>query len=46
MANVIDRLTRNISLSLEYRRILTDYRNQMTANERGDHVDLGLAYIF
>jgi hypothetical protein len=46
MANVINRLTRNISLSLEYRRILTDYRNQLAANERGDHVDLGLAYIF
>jgi hypothetical protein len=46
MANVIDRMTRNISVSLEYRRILTDYRNQLTSNERGDHVDLGLAYIF
>jgi len=46
MANVIDRMTRNIALSLEYRRILTDYRNQLTADERGDHVDLGLAFIF
>jgi hypothetical protein len=46
MANVIDRMTKNIALSLEYRRILTDYRNQLTSNERGDHVDLGLAFIF
>ncbi len=46
MANIIDRINRNINLSLEYRRILTDYRNQLSANERGDHVDLGLAYIF
>jgi hypothetical protein len=46
MANVIDRMTRNISVSLEYRRILTDYRNQLSSNERGNHVDLGLAYIF
>jgi hypothetical protein len=46
MANVIDRMTKNIAVSLEYRRILTDYRNQLTANERGDHVDLGLAFIF
>ena len=46
MANVIDRLTRNINLSLEYRRILTDYRNQLPSNERGDHIDLGVAYIF
>ena len=46
MANVIERLTRNISASLEYRRILTDYRNQLPSNERGDHIDLGVAYIF
>jgi hypothetical protein len=46
MANVIDRLTRNINWSLEYRRILSDYRNQLAANERGDHIDLGLAYVF
>ena len=46
MANIIDRLTKNISASVEYRRILTDYRNQIFANERGDHVDLGLAYTF
>lgn len=46
MANIINKLTRNISLSVEYRRILTDYRNQIFANERGDHVDLGVAYIF
>jgi hypothetical protein len=29
MANIIDKLTRNINASLEYRRILTDYRNQL-----------------
>jgi hypothetical protein len=46
MANVIDRLTRNISASFEYRRILTDFRNQLPGNERGDHLDLGVAYIF
>lgn len=46
MANIIDRLTKNINASVEYRRILTDFRNQLPGNERGDHVDLGLAYIF
>ncbi len=46
MANVIDRITRNISASFEYRRILTDFRNQLPGNERGDHLDLGVAYIF
>ncbi len=46
MANIIDKLTRNINASIEYRRILTDFRNQPLGNERGDHIDLGLAYIF
>ena len=46
MANIINKLTRNINLSIEYRRILTDYRNQVFANERGDHIDLGMAYLF
>ncbi len=46
MANIIDKLTKNINASVEYRRILTDYRNQLFANERGDHIDLGVAYIF
>lgn len=46
MANIINKLTKNINASVEYRRILTDFRNQIPGNERGDHVDLGLAYIF
>jgi hypothetical protein len=46
IGNVIYKVNLNIALSLEYRRILTDYRNQLTANERGDHVDLGIAYSF
>lgn len=46
MANIIDKLTKNINASVEYRRILTDFRNQIPGNERGDHIDLGLAYIF
>ena len=41
-----DKLTRNINMSVEYRRILTDFRNQSPFNERGDHLDLGFAYIF
>ena len=46
MANIIDKLTRNINASIEYRRILTDFRNQSFGNERGDHIDLGIAFIF
>jgi hypothetical protein len=46
MANIINKLTKNISASIEYRRILSDYRNQIFANERGDHVDIGISYAF
>jgi hypothetical protein len=46
MANIINKLTTNINLSVEYRRILTDYQNQISANERGDHIDLGAAFVF
>lgn len=28
MANIIDKLTKNINASVEYRRILTDFRNR------------------
>lgn len=46
MGNLIYRLNLNIGLALEYRRLLTDYRNQVFANERGEHVDLGILYSF
>jgi hypothetical protein len=46
MANIIKKLTNNISASVEYRRIFTDYRNQSFANEAGDHVDLGVTFSF
>ncbi len=46
MGNLIYKLNLNINLALEYRRLLTDYKNQLFANERGDHVDLGILYTF
>jgi hypothetical protein len=46
MGNLIYKLTLNVNLALEYRRLLTDYRNQTLANERGDHIDLAVAYLF
>ncbi len=46
MGNIIYKLNLNIGLSFEYRRLLTDYRNQPLGNERGDHVDLGILYTF
>jgi hypothetical protein len=46
MSNLIFRLTPSVNFALEYRRMMTDYRNQLSANERGDHVNLGVGYIF
>ena len=40
MGNLIYNLSNNVTFAWEYRRILTDYRNQIFANERGDHVNL------
>ena len=44
--NLIYKLNLNVNLAMEYRRLLTDYRNQILANERGDHVDLAILYTF
>jgi hypothetical protein len=46
MGNLMYKLQKNVVFALEYRRILTDYRNQPFANERGDHVNLAVGYIF
>jgi hypothetical protein len=46
MGNIIYKLNLNVSLALEYRRLLTDFRNQILANERGEHIDLAVAYQF
>ncbi len=44
--NLIYKLNLHVNLALEYRRLLSDYRNQLFANERGDHIDLAVAYLF
>ncbi len=46
MGNLIYKLNLNVNLALEYRRLLSDFRNQNLANERGDHIDLAVAYLF
>jgi hypothetical protein len=46
MGNVIYKLTPNVVFAGEYKRLLTDYRNQTFANERGDNVNLAVGYIF
>ncbi len=46
MGNIMYKLTPHATIAWEYRRLLTDFRNQLTANERGDTANLALAYIF
>lgn len=46
MGNLMYKLTPHATIAWEYRRLLTDYRNQLAANERGDTANLALAYIF
>jgi hypothetical protein len=46
MGNVMFKLTQRVTFALEYRRLLSDYKNQAEANERGDHVNLAAAYTF
>ena len=46
MGNVIYKLTHNMTVAWEYRRLFTDYRNQPFADGRGDHVNLAIGYIF
>jgi hypothetical protein len=46
MGNLMYRLSNNLTFSWEYRRVLTDFRNQTFGNERGDHVNLAVVFIF
>jgi len=46
MGNIMFKVSPAVTLAWEYRRLLTDFRNQSFANERGDHVNLGVAFAF
>ena len=46
MGNLMCKLSTNLTLAWEYRRMLTDYRNLISANERGDNVNLAVVYMF
>jgi hypothetical protein len=46
MTNLMYKYTPHITFAWEWRRFLTDFKAQRTANERGDHANLGIAYIF
>jgi hypothetical protein len=46
MGNIMYKISPAFTWSWEYRRLLTDFRNQLAAGERGDQVNMALAYMF
>lgn len=46
MGNIVYKLTPNVLFALEYRRIITEYRNQQYATGRGNYVNLAIGYLF
>ena len=46
MGNVMYKYNAHFTVAAEYRRLLTDFRNQAFANERGDHANLAFGYTF
>jgi hypothetical protein len=46
MGNLMYKMTPHATIAWEYRRLLTDFRNQPASNERGDTLNLALVYIF
>lgn len=46
MGNLMYKISPAFTWAWEYRRLLTDFRNQPAAGERGDHVNMALAYTF
>jgi hypothetical protein len=46
MANLMYKLNSSITFAWEYRRFLTDFRNQLAADNRGDQANLAVVYGF
>ena len=46
MTNLMYKVTPHMTWALEWRRFLTDYRNQQSLNAIGDHINLAIGYIF
>jgi len=46
MGNLMYKLTSSVTFAWEYRRMLTDFRNQLFADERGDQSNLAVVYGF
>lgn len=46
MTNLMYKFSPHGTLAWEWRRMLTDYRNQGAANDAADHVNLAIGYVF
>ena len=46
MGNLMYKFSPQVTFAWEWRRFLTDFRNQQFANERGDHANMAVAYTF
>jgi len=46
MSNLMYKFSPNVTFAWEWRRFLTNFRNQQSANERGDHANMAVAYAF
>lgn len=46
MGNLLYQLSPAFTWAWEYRRFLTDFRNQLASNERGDSVNMAIAFTF
>jgi len=46
MGNLMYKLNSTVTFAWEYRRMLTDFRNQLFADERGDQANMAVVYSF
>ena len=46
MGNLMYKFSPHVTFAWEWRRFLTDFRNQRSADEQGDHANMAVAYTF
>jgi hypothetical protein len=46
MGNLMYKFSPHVTFAWEWRRFLTNFRNQQLANEKGDHANMAVAYAF
>ena len=46
MGNLIYKIAPNVTLAWEWKRFLTNFRNQPLVEEKGDHVNMVIAFTF